>query len=121
MKEGNRNPKLFIEEKKAIILFLWLFNFVYYSFEIFYYLSKSTIYKEKSMISASLGSLSLFIIVLIFGVYFIKKGNPFIVKYIYIYSYLGIDFVDTILTYWGKDTPYTSGNIVEVLFYLYSP
>ncbi|ULT57813.1 ATP-binding protein [Neobacillus drentensis] len=121
MKEGNRNPKLFIEERKAIILFLWLFYIVYYSFEIFYYLSKSTIYKEKDLISTSMVSLGLFLVVLIFGVYFIKKGNPFIVKYIYIYSYLGIDLVDTLLTYWGKDIPYTSGNIVEVLFFLYSP
>ncbi|MEH7097285.1 ATP-binding protein [Neobacillus vireti] len=121
MKEGNKNPKLFLEERKAIILFLWLFYIVYYSFEIFYYLSKSTIYKEKDQISTSMGGLGLLLVVLIFGVYFIKKGNPFIVKYIYIYSYLGIDFVDTLLTYWGKIIPYTSGNIVEVLFYLYSP
>ncbi|MEH7549865.1 ATP-binding protein [Neobacillus vireti] len=121
MKEGNRNPKLFFEERKAIVLFLWLFYLVYYSFEIFYYISKSTVYKDKSLISTSMGSLGLILVVLIFGAYFIKKGNPFIVKYIYIYSYLGIDLVDSILTYWGKNIPYTSGNIVEVLFFLYSP
>ncbi|MED4227375.1 ATP-binding protein [Neobacillus cucumis] len=59
--------------------------------------------------------------VLIFGVYFLKKGNPFIVKYIYIYSYLGIDFVDTLMSYWGTKVPYSSGNIVEILFFLFSP
>ncbi|WP_328050432.1 ATP-binding protein [Neobacillus cucumis] len=122
MKEGNSNPKLIFEEKKAIVLFLWLFYIVYYSFETFYFISSnSVIYKQKTMIPTSMGSLILIMAVLIFGVYFLKKGNPFIVKYIYIYSYLGIDFVDTLMSYWGTKVPYSSGNIVEILFFLFSP
>ena len=38
MKEGINNPKLIFEERKAIILFLWLFNLLYYSFEYFLFL-----------------------------------------------------------------------------------
>ncbi|MEH7116629.1 ATP-binding protein [Neobacillus vireti] len=121
MNEGSLNPKLRFEERKAIILFLWLFYLVYYSFEVFYFLSKTTIYKDKELISTGVAGLVFLLVPLVFGVYFIKKGNPFIVKYIYIFSYLGIDFVDTIMTYWGSKIPYTSGNIVEVLFYLFSP
>ncbi|MFC0022639.1 ATP-binding protein [Neobacillus cucumis] len=122
MKEGNSNPKLIFEEKKAIVLFLWLFYIVYYSFETFYFISSnSVIYKQKTMIPTSMGSLILIMAVLIFGVYFLKKGNPFIVKYIYIYSYLGIDFLDTLMSYWGTKVPYSSGNIVEILFFLFSP
>ena len=121
MNKGNLNPKLMFEERKAIVLFLWLFYLVYYSFELFYFLGKTTIYKDKELISTGVAGLVFLIVPLIFGVYFIKKGNPFIVKYIYIFSYLGSDLVDTIMTYWGSKVPYTSGNIVEVLFYLYSP
>ncbi|WP_160723883.1 ATP-binding protein [Bacillus sp. USDA818B3_A] len=121
MKEGNINPKLVFEEKKAVVLFMWLFYIVYFSFEAFYQLSKSTIYKDKNLISSNFGSYVLILGILTFGVYFLKKGNPFIVKYIYIFAYLGIDTVDSIVSYWGINEPYTSGNIVEVLFILFSP
>ncbi len=37
MKEGINNPKLILEEKKALNLFLWLFYITYIAYELLYY------------------------------------------------------------------------------------
>ncbi|MEH7749265.1 two-component sensor histidine kinase, partial [Neobacillus drentensis] len=49
MKEGFQTTKLIFEEKKASILFLWLFNLMYYSFDIFYYWIRPKINKQVSI------------------------------------------------------------------------
>ncbi|MEH7749449.1 ATP-binding protein, partial [Neobacillus drentensis] len=54
-------------------------------------------------------------------IYFIKKGNPYVVKYIYIIGYISIDMVDSLMTYLGSTASFGSGNIVEVLFLLFCP
>ncbi|WP_374049549.1 hypothetical protein [Neobacillus sp. OS1-2] len=37
MKEGTISPQLIYEEKKAIKLFLWLFNVIFFVWDVFYY------------------------------------------------------------------------------------
>lgn len=125
MKEGFRNQKLIFEEKKAIKLFLWLFYISFFSFDIFYYY----IYPRfsKNHISDNLNQglgywyYILILAVLPMAIYLIRKGNPYVVKYIYIYWYILIDIIDVLLTYLGTSKSYASGNIVEVLFILFSP
>jgi signal transduction histidine kinase len=126
MKEGIRNPKLIFEERKAIILFLWLFNLMYYSFEYYSLFIKPKLSNGANRFDTNETGLGIWLYILVFvllpiGVYFIKKGNPYIVKYIYIVGYLGIDIIDTLLKIWGTSIPYGTGNIVEVLFILFSP
>ena len=126
MKDSIRNPKLLFEERKAIILFLWLFYFMYYSFEIFYYTIRPRINSDKSIFETDEVGLGIWLYILVFcmlpvAIYFIKKGNPYIVKYIYILGYIGIDMFDSLMTYWGTTDKYAAGNIVEVLFVLFSP
>ena len=55
------------------------------------------------------------------AIYFIKKGNPYVVKYIYIIGYIGIDIIDNLMKYLGTTDSFGSGNIVEVLFILFCP
>ncbi|MDR7002424.1 ATP-binding protein [Neobacillus niacini] len=125
MKEGYGNQKLIYEEKKAIKLFLWLFYITFFSYDIFYHFvypkfSKSNI---TDILKEGLGYwyYILILLALPLAIYLIKKGNPYVVKYIYIYWYILIDIIDGLLTYLGTDKPYASGNIVEVLFILFSP
>ncbi|MEH7075541.1 ATP-binding protein [Neobacillus drentensis] len=126
MKESIKNPKLLFEERKAIILFIWLFYIMYYSFEFFYYQIRPKINSEKTLFETDEVGLGIWLYILIFcilpvSIYFIKKGNPYIVKYIYILGYIGIDMIDTLMTYMGTEDKYSAGNIVEVLFVLFSP
>ena len=126
MKEGIKNPKLIFEERKAIILFLWLFNLMYYSFEYYGLFIKPKLSNGATRFDTSETGLGIWLYILVFvllpiGVYFIKKGNPYIVKYIYIVGYLGIDIIDNLLKLLGTSIPYGAGNIVEVLFILFSP
>ncbi|MFP5107398.1 ATP-binding protein [Neobacillus sp. C211] len=126
MKEGINNPKLLFEERKAITLFLWLFYFMFYSFDIFYNYIRPHLNDQKSQFNTERVGLGIWLYILILAllpiaIYFIKKGNPYIVKYIYIISYIGIDILDTLLEILGTTASYAAGNIVEVLFVLFSP
>lgn len=125
MKEGIRNPTLIFEEKKAIKLFLWLFYTVFFSFEIFYYYI-SPLYSDNKRETVFLDGLGLWQYILILGllplsIYFIKKGNPYIVKYICIIGYVMIEFINTLTIYLGTTKPFAAGNLVEVVFILFAP
>lgn len=125
MRESIMNPKLIVEEKKAIILFLWLFNLLYISYDLFYYFLFPIITKN-GKVGLPNDGFGYWIYILILGllplsIYFIKKNNPYIVKYLYIAGYLGITFISDLLEYGGTAKHFKDGNIVEVLFFLYSP
>ncbi|OIK16204.1 two-component sensor histidine kinase [Bacillus sp. MUM 116] len=125
MKKAYNNQKLIYEEKKAIKLFLWLFNISFFSFDIFYYYINPRISKNQfnDVLKEGLGYWFYILILAAvpLAIYFIKKGNPYIIKYIYFYWYILIDFIDVLITYLGTNKPFASGNIVEVLFILFSP
>jgi signal transduction histidine kinase len=125
MKERTGNPRLIYEEKKAIKLFLLLFNVIYFSYDIFsYYISP--IYIEQASSVAPRDGLGLYIYLLMLGIlvissYIIKKGNLYNVKFFYLISFLCIDIVDNTLRYLGTTKTFASGNIVEIFFFLYLP
>ncbi|MEH7505780.1 ATP-binding protein [Neobacillus drentensis] len=126
MKEGINNPKLIFEERKAIILFLWLFNLLYYSFEFFYFYIRPKLNMKVNPFDTNEVGLGVWLYILIFcllpiAIYFIKKGNPYVVKYIYIIGYIGLDIIDNLMKYLGTTDSFGSGNIVEVLFILFCP
>ncbi|WP_026564489.1 ATP-binding protein [Bacillus sp. UNC41MFS5] len=124
MKEGIKNPKLIFEERKAIILFIWLFNFIFFSWDIFYYYFR--LYFNGASHREIRGGLGLWMYlilvgVLILAIYYIKVGNIYIVKYLYISSFLIIDIIDNLVRYIGTTEHFATGNIVEVLLILYTP
>jgi signal transduction histidine kinase len=55
------------------------------------------------------------------GIYLLKRGNPYQIKYIFFVVYTVLDLVNNILIYWGTNKPFASGNLVEVFFVLFSP
>jgi len=123
MEDSTNRPKLIYEEKKAITLFLWLFNSVFFIFDIFYYYILPS---RKRTIEIHRDGLGIWIYLLMIGlllvaIYLLKKGKPFIVKYIYITSYLCIDIADNMFRYLGTTKDFAAGNIVEVVIILFSP
>ncbi|WP_066365178.1 ATP-binding protein [Neobacillus fumarioli] len=125
MKEGSNRLALVFEEKKAIKLFLWLFYIFYISYDLLwgYLLPKYTNYGDPHSFTEGLGYwVYVFMaIVLLLSSFFIKKGNPFIVKYFILFTYTIIDVINNIFIYYGTTKEFASGNLVELLFIVFSP
>ncbi|WML57537.1 ATP-binding protein [Neobacillus sp. PS2-9] len=125
MKDYIKNPQLIVEEKKAVRLFLWLFYIVYFSFDLFtYYLFPNSLKNNKvGNPEEGLGFwIYLFIIAILpIAIWIMKKGNIYLVKYIYFYSYVCLDLINSLKIYLGSTEPFASGHIVEVLFVLFCP
>jgi signal transduction histidine kinase len=125
MNDGNINSKLFYEEKKATMLFMWLIYIFFISFELLYYYIFPN-YFGNGIISRPKEGLGFWIYIIYFGlfpiaIFFIKKGNPYIIKYLYIYTFLVTDTVHNLLLYYGTNESFAAGDIVEVVFILFSP
>ncbi|MGJ7911797.1 ATP-binding protein [Neobacillus sp. LXY-1] len=125
MKDGSNNPKLIFEEKKAVKLYLWLFYTFFIAYEILWYfiLPNFTSYHKKDFPGAGLGYWYYILILslLPISLYFLKKGNPYIVKYILFIGFSLIDVLNSLLNYMGTPQNFTSGNIVELLFVFFTP
>lgn len=122
MRDRSTTSKLFYEERKATKIFLGLFYIFYISFELIYYYIFPNIYGRG--ITRPQEGLGIWIYIILFGlfplaIYFIKQGNPYIVKYLYIYSFIVVDTVHNILIYYGTDKSFASGDIAEVVFILF--
>ncbi|MDQ1147489.1 signal transduction histidine kinase [Bacillus sp. SORGH_AS 510] len=123
MKESIKNPQLILEERKAIKLFLWLFYIVYFAFDIlaFYVLPNTTDKMGSPDEGLGYWIYILILFLLPIGIRMTNSGNLYLVKYFYIYSYLIIDFINTLIIYSNNSKQYMGGHIVEVLFVLFSP
>jgi signal transduction histidine kinase len=125
MNEGGNSPRLIFEEKKAITLLIWLFYVFYFTYELFWYivLPKYTDYGAPHFPSDGLGVWLYLLIIMILpiSVTFIRRGNPYTVKYILLFGYILLDGVDGVLKYYGTSDPFASGNVVELLFIFFSP
>lgn len=125
MKASSTSPRLISEETKTIKFFLALFYTFFFAYDIFLYYLIPFYSKEGKIGLSNEGFGYLYHIAVLallpVGLYFIKKGNPFIVKYIYLFSYTVIETINSLVIYMGSDKPYGSGNIVELLFVFFSP
>lgn len=126
MKDSNSNSttKMFYEEKKATKIFLWLFYIFYIAFEFIYYYIFPNL--DGRVITRPQEGLGFWIYIILLGllpiaIFLMKKGNPYIIKYLYIYSFIVIDTVHNILIYYGTDKSFAAGDIIEVVFILFSP
>ncbi|WP_369824955.1 HD-GYP domain-containing protein [Sporosarcina sp. P13] len=121
------NRSLLQEEKRATVLFMWLFYIVFFLYDIFYYIFlpllpwiaealPDTVWYYLSFIKY------IIIISLIpITIYLFKKENPGKVKYIVVIAYLVTNLVTDIYYYFGNANSYSSGNLVELVIILFSP
>jgi signal transduction histidine kinase len=124
MIEGFSKSKLILEEKKALTLFLWLFYITYIAYELLYYYIFPSF--SNGGIIGNPDGVGPFAYLFIFGLlplthYFNKKGNPYIVKYLFIFTFLLLDIVNSLMMYLGTDKTFAAGHIVEILIVLFTP
>ncbi|MED1559741.1 ATP-binding protein [Bacillus paramycoides] len=114
------------EEIKALKIFLCLFFVIFFMYD----------FAEKAMVLLSEGDqkladvfgeglglslYSLMVLLFLIGIYCMKRKNPYIVKYIILIGYNILDFINNFIIYYGSDTEFDGGNIVEGFFILFAP
>jgi signal transduction histidine kinase len=125
MKVSPTSPRLIWEETKTVKFFLILFYTFFFAYDLFNYYFMP-IYTKEGTIGLSNNGLGLWFHIAVIGLlpialYFMKKGNPYIVKYIYLFSYATIETLNSLAIFYDSNKPYGSGNIVELLFIFFSP
>jgi signal transduction histidine kinase len=125
MKVSPTSPRLISEETKTVKFFLILFYTFFFAYDLFNYYFMP-IYTKEGTIGLSNNGLGLWFHIAVIGLlpialYFMKKGNPYIVKYIYLFSYATIETLNSLAIFYDSNKPYGSGNIVELLFIFFSP
>ncbi|WP_306345304.1 HD-GYP domain-containing protein [Ornithinibacillus bavariensis] len=125
MMKQSLHLSLIQEEKRATIWFLWLFYIVFFVYDIFYnFLLPNTPWNAPMMIITKPFDYVLYIIMIAllpFSFYLIKTNNPKSIKYIYFICYIVLNIARDIWVYEGKDVPYSSGNLVEIVMVLFCP
>ena len=122
-----KKTSLLQEEKRSTKLFLWLFYIVFFVYDILYYdlfpafpwhdaNDKSLIWYDFMYIKYGviLGLIPL-------SIYLIKIDKTEFVKYIIFFEYFTTNLFSDILYYKDSSHSYTSGNLVEIIFILFSP
>ncbi|WP_147533559.1 ATP-binding protein [Bacillus marasmi] len=122
---GNMNgDNIVSEEIKSTKLFLLMFYIIYIGYDLFYYFIYPKL-KNKSMGLPEFG-LGYWFYFLMFGflpisIYFLKKKNPFVIKYIYSIGFILLEVINYILITLKNSNYIHDGNVVEVFLMLFSP
>ncbi|MGG2067396.1 ATP-binding protein [Bacillus sp. S14(2024)] len=114
------------EEIKALKLFLSLFYVIYISYDIICNYIYPKMKVDDNAFNSPEGGLGLgmhafMLLLLLIGIYFIKKKNPYLVKYIIFIGYIFIDVVNNLMMYLGTTKEFASGNVVEPFIILFAP
>ena len=116
----NPSTMLFQEERKGAKLFLWVFNFAYIILQGLYI--RTVNYDTNTFgFIANFGLSMLILLLLLLGIYCVKKEIPHAVKYIYLIGYLFGDIFRNVWLYLGDAAELGSGNFVEVVLTFFVP
>jgi signal transduction histidine kinase len=124
MRADTKGYQLIYEEVKAVKLFLITFYLIFYAYDFYYYFLLPKLTGGKmGFPEGGLGYWHyLFILLLLpIAIYFLKKRNPYGIKYIYFFSITFLDILNNILIYFGETEKFASGNGVEIVLILFIP
>jgi signal transduction histidine kinase len=125
MEPFKKNSVLVYEEVKAVKFFLWTFYILLFVYDLAYYFLIPE-FGEGDRVGFPEGSMGFFmhfllLLLLPLAIYFIRKGTPEKIKYMYIFSFMLLDFINNVMIFWGNDKEFIGGHILEIYFILFSP
>ncbi|WP_312473547.1 HD-GYP domain-containing protein [Neobacillus sp.] len=112
------------EEQRTVKWFLLFFYIILLGYDAFYYyIAPGYITHRKIGLPSNFWYLNYIILIILIPViyYFNKVNKQSWIKYVFFISYLFTAFTVDILSYYGSETTYTSGNLVEVFLILSLP
>jgi putative nucleotidyltransferase with HDIG domain len=111
------------EEQRTLVWFVTLFYIIAVSYDIFYYFIRFYLLgKDMGFTSPFHKWIYVFMFLLIpLSVYFTKTNRDYLIKYFYTGTYLILNFINDLVTYYGTDLEYASGNIAEMYIILFAP
>lgn len=123
MQKKTLKVSLLYEERRATIWFLYIFYVLYFSYDLVYYklvLNYPWFNQEPFNVLNYILYIVL-IILLPISIILIRNNKHGYIKYIYFFTYTIIGGIIDIIYYNWNNFPYTSGNIVEIVFIIFSP
>ncbi|WP_026593810.1 ATP-binding protein [Bacillus sp. UNC437CL72CviS29] len=113
------------EQVRTLRLFLSLFIATFFIYDVasYYIMPKLEGVNEAPIVEQGLG-VWLYIltaILVLVGIYVMRRKNPYAVKYIIFIGYNTLDFIHNFIIYYGTDLEFDAGNIVEGFFFLFAP
>ncbi|WML38391.1 HD-GYP domain-containing protein [Neobacillus sp. OS1-2] len=105
------------EEQRTIKWFLSIFYIILVGYDFFYYYFLPVHVKhEEGGLPSNLWYINYIVLAIMIPVVFYinKRKKQFIIKYVFFISYLLTAFTIDIISFYGSQTTYTSGNVVEV-------
>lgn len=112
------------EEKRIVKWFLLLFYIIIFSFDACYYfiIPSFILHKKIGFVSNWDYMMYPIILGLLPVAYYLEKINKLhLIKYTYFISYILVTSIIDILTYYGSNKTYASGNMIEIFLILFTP
>jgi putative nucleotidyltransferase with HDIG domain len=114
------------EEQRTVKWFLVISYIIMIGYDfLYYYLIPNYITRTHSGLPNKFWYINYYIVLTVFipavSYYLIKVKKQYLIKYVFISSYLCFSFLFDLLTYYGRGDSYTSGNVVEVFLILTLP
>ncbi|WP_208590263.1 HD-GYP domain-containing protein [Gracilibacillus suaedae] len=125
MENVHRYTNLLNEEKRTTVWFLWLFYIIYFGYEIiYYYILPQMPWNIVASGVKTILDLYLYVIILALlpiALYLLKQNRPSSVKYIYFIVFTVANVIIELIYFSSNNETYSAGNIVEMVFVLFSP
>ncbi|WP_018933123.1 HD-GYP domain-containing protein [Gracilibacillus lacisalsi] len=125
MENIHKYTNLLNEEKRTTIWFLWLFYVIYFGYEIIYYYILPQM--PWNLVSNGLKTIfdfylyAILLALLPIAIYLLKRNKPSPVKYIYFIVFTVANVIIELIYFLSNNETYNAGNIVEMVFVLFSP
>jgi putative nucleotidyltransferase with HDIG domain len=112
------------EEQRTLMWFITLFYLIFVCYDLLYYFIIPM--SNPGSVIGFTHSIYYWIYVIMFAlipvaIYLSKNKREYLIKYIYAGVYIFLNLICDIVTYWGSDKEFNSGNIAELFLILFAP
>ncbi|PES90215.1 two-component sensor histidine kinase [Bacillus cereus] len=122
----NKYKSLIYEERKALKVFILLFYIIFFLYDAIYYFAYPAMNINGTTVGWPKGSLGIGVYIFVISlfpisIYLLKKGYIYSIKYLFLFGYMFIDFINNLMIYLRTDRAFEQGSMVEILLILFAP
>ncbi|EJR56271.1 hypothetical protein IIO_05364 [Bacillus cereus VD115] len=122
----NKYKSLIYEERKALKVFILLFYIIFFLYDAIYYFVYPAMNINGTTVGWPEGSLGIGVYIFVIALFPIsmslqKRGYVYSIKYLFLFGYMFIDFINNLMIYLRTDRAFEHGSMVEILLILFAP